>query len=194
MLLPALLSSLASLCSSHPTSGLATNLVGQLFHTHDGLPEHPVSEPHDYHVHDGLAAHPVSQQHATGLDRRYGFPSTDMEEYGGWEEQAHDYSDYGAERSGQDGPFDDPFFKAFQKPRKKVAPTEPSRPKPQKVEAPATTPFREVTPATDTFVQGRPAKGPNKVVKVQKEENSEMIREFTLMISKLLFQLSQMKA
>jgi len=193
MLLPALLSSLASLCSTHPTSGLATNLIGELFHTDAGLSEHPASEPHAYHVHDGLAPHPVSLQHAGGLERRFGFPSTDMEEYGGWEEQMQDYSDYGAERSGQDGPFDDPFFKAFQKPRKKVAPTEPSRPKPQKVEAPATTPFREVTPSTDTFTQARPAKVP-KVVKVQKEENSEMIREFTLMISKLLFQLSQMKA
>ena len=196
----------------HPTSNIAHNLVGDLvegFHTHDGLDPHPVSEIHPgYHSHDGLAAHPVNKAHneeeGTPMDtlgRRFGFAQgVDYEEYGLWEDG--DGLEYGEERSGQDSPFDDPFFKSF-RPRKKKNPEQQQessgRPQ-QPTRAPHKAPAREVAPTSQVFSQKKPKARPAKVtVEKQAEQggagaNSEMIREFTLMISKLLFQLSQMKA
>ena len=113
---------------AHPTSNIAQNLVGDLvegFHTHDGLDPHPVSELHPgFHSHDGLPAHPVNKVHkerlTDTLGRRFGFAEgADYEEYGLWEDE--DAMEYGEERSGQDSPFDDPFFKSF-RPRKKKVP------------------------------------------------------------------------
>ena len=44
--------------------------------------------------------------------RRFGFAQDmDYEEYGLWEDE--DAMEYGEERSGQDSPFDDPFFKFY---------------------------------------------------------------------------------
>ena len=192
---------------AHPTSYIAQNLVGDLvegFHTHDGLDPHPVSEIHPgFHSHDGLSAHPVNEVHEESptdtLGRRFGFAQdVDYEEYGLWEDE--DAMEYGEERSGQDSPFDDPFFKSF-RPRKKKVPEQqqasPGRPK-EPTRAPKA-PTREVAPTSQVFSQKKPKVRPAKVgVQKQAEKgggaNSEMIREFTLMISKLLFQLSQMKA
>lgn len=192
---------------AHPTSYIAENLVGDLgegFHTHDGLDPHPVSELHPgFHSHDGLPAHPVNEVHeerpTDTLGRRFGFAQgVDYEEYGLWEDE--DAMEYGEERSGQDSPFDDPFFKSF-RPRKKKEEQEASsgRPKKEPTRAPKA-PTREVAPTSQVFRQKKPKVRPAKVgVQKQAEQggggaNSEMIREFTLMISKLLFQLSQMKA
>ena len=191
---------------AHPTSNIAQNLVGDLvqgFHTHDGLDPHPVSELHQgFHSHDGLPAHPVNEVHEERptdiLDRRFGFAQDgDYEEYGAWEDE--DAMEYGEERSGQDSPFDDPFFKSF-RPKKKQVPEQqqasPGRPR-EPTRAPKT-PTREVAPTSQVFRQKKPKVRPAKVEKQSEQggagENSEMIREFTLMISKLLFQLSQMKA
>ena len=193
---------------AHPTSNIAQNLVGDLvdgFHTHDGLDPHPVSDLHPgFHSHDGLSAHPVNKVHeerpVDALGRRFGFAQgVDYEEYGLWEDE--DGMEYGEERSGQDSPFDDPFFKSF-RPRKKKGPEQQKqqassgRPK-EPTRAPKT-PTREVAPTSQVFSQKKPKVRPAKVVVEKQAEqggtNSEMIREFTLMISKLLFQLSQMKA
>merc|ERR1712018_1050292 len=127
---------------------------------------------------------------------RFGFAQDgDYKEYGIWEDE--DSMDYGEERSGQDNPFDDPFFKSF-RPKKKKVPeqqqTSPGRPRePTRVPK---APTRVVSPTSQVFRQKKPKVRPAKVGAEKQAgeegENSEMIREFTLMISKLLFQLSQM--
>ena len=77
----------------------------------------------------------------------------------------------------------------------------PTTPSPKPTRAPQKAPEREIAPTRQAFqfrkkkpkaTKARPAKVPEKDGEVG--ANSEMIREFTLMISKLLFQLSQMKA
>ena len=198
----------------HPTSNIAHNLVGDLgegFHTHDGLDPHPVGDLHPgFHSHDGLPPHPVNMAHEEKpmdtLGRRFGYAQgVDYEEYGLWEDQ--DGLEYGEERSGQeqDNPFDNPFFKSFRPRKKNAAEQQPSglgRPQREPTRAPQKAPEREIAPTRQAFqfrkkkpkaTKARPAKVP-----VEKDgevgANSEMIREFTLMISKLLFQLSQMKA
>ena len=214
----------------HPTSSIAQNLVGDLgegFHTHDGLDPHPVSKLHPgFHSHDGLAAHPVNKAHHHNeedeeerpmdtLGRRFGFPQgmdyedhgvdyedqgVDYEEYGLWEDESG--MGYGEERSGQDSPFNDPFFKSFRpRKKKKQQQEQESSGRPQQpTRAPQKAPAREVAPTSQVFSQRKPKVRPAKVATVEKQAeqgagaNSEMIREFTLMISKLLFQLSQMKA
>ena len=211
----------ATLFGQRATSNIALNLVGDLeegFHTHDGLDAHPVSKVHaGFHSHDNLQPHPMTKDHGDlvlddahemgstdTLGRRFGFAAhaVDYEEYGPWEDRQG--MDYGEERSGEDNPFDDPFFKSF-RPRKPKTPeeqesTSPVR-SPEPTRAPPS-PAREVAPTRQAFgLKKKKAKARPEKVRVEKQteeqagtENSEMIREFTLMISKLLFQLSQMKA
>ena len=66
--------------------------------------------------------------------RRFGFAQDmDYEEYGLWEDE--DAMEYGEERSGQDSPFDDPFFKSF-RPRKKKVPEQQGGPRRSQREPP----------------------------------------------------------
>ena len=199
----------------HSHDGLPMHLVTKVhdnYHSHDGLSEHPVSQVHDdtvYHVHDGLVPHPVEEEHTDVLGRRFGFPSEggDMsegfDEYNGFSE---DY--YNSERSGEDSPFDDPFFNNF-KPKEKKKPSpqhsgppqkRPStqhssprqkRPKLQQEAERPTAVLEFTTPAIEFSQQKKPTE--QLAAGGAKKNNNGMIREFTLMISKLLFQLSQMK-
>ena len=98
-------------------------------------------------------------------------------------------------------PFDDPFFNEFVRKHKKkqeqVTAQQPAKAQATRQPTLATTiaPVKKqaakVTKPPQKFVkkvvqQGKPTK-----TKAEKQNNNELIREFTLMISKLLFQLSQ---
>merc|ERR1711892_554425 len=100
-------------------------------------------------------------------------------------------------------PFDDPFFNEFVRKHKKkqvqVTVQQPAKdqaarpPTPAITVAPVKKQAAKVTKPPQKFVkkveqQGKPIK-----TKAEKQKQNELIRDFTLMISKLLFQLSQIK-
>merc|ERR1719430_629494 len=140
------------------------------------------------------------------LQRRYGFPSqygelSDYSEYASWEEEEDPIIQYGSEmRRNSNNPFDDPFFNNFKPKKKAPAPT------PAPARAPARQPQAQEIQQVPAQVQKQPSKYPTPPASLKKHEDtrksptgqenknngvatkndSEIIREFTLMISKLL--------
>ena len=101
-------------------------------------------------------------------------------------------------------PFDDPFFNQFIKKHKKKQEQATTVQQPAKIQAtrpptPATTsaPVKKqavkVSQPPQQFEKKAEQNGKPLKTNGEKQKQNEMIREFTLMISKLLFQLSQMK-
>ena len=98
-------------------------------------------------------------------------------------------------------PFDDPFFSEFlrrhkkkqqQSSAQKPAKAQDARPPtPQTTIAPVKKQTAKVTKPPQKFQKEVKQQGKPNETKSKKQNQSELIREFTLMISKLLFQLSQ---